>query len=424
MPSWITIVQNEIRGRCNPTDNPKGINQFAMRSPTEETKWVVTKEAVIGRVVSIEQNIAQIAHWKEEANSGVLKRCDRCEINKNRNKKKKKGCITYTHKRNIAQIVVNKDKRLRMEYNELAQALPHRCNDEVEGEKVVNVQLYVDKISKGTKILLEKNSEHIHITNENWPSTQKALLSTIAILAVVMPNAAKINIKTDIKETKQIVRTLTKDAKVKYEDLYKHKLWAQYMGVRAICLAKRTKFEVNLRDKMEAMKDDVQRLMIEVDYQNWVLNLIAVQLNGINICHGVRRLIRHICNAKILTQFYGQNQIQELNAGHKVNWKLTYDYINWGCKPTTRHTSMTTSVLKAFKVKMLTRELLMLVVLYHRSKEKTIDPRCTRCHKALDDEVHWVWCTENEVKWSDIVEEALNEIERNTRSNLKTRRPI
>ncbi|CAG8457920.1 32573_t:CDS:2 [Gigaspora margarita] len=398
-PGWITIVQNEIRGRCNPANNPKGINQFAMRSLTEETKWVVIKEAVIGRVVSIEQNIVQIAHWKEEANSGVLKKCDGCKINKDRNKKKKKGCIIYMHKRNMAQILVNKDKRLRMDYKELVKALPHRGNGEIilrepfishDMRKSYEISEHFNKVNKGTKILLEKYGEHIYITNENWPSIQKALLSTIAMLAVVMPNAAKINIKTDIKEMKQIVRTLTKDAKAKYEDLYKYKLWAQYMGARAICLAKRTKFDINLKDKMEAMKDNAQRLTIEIDYQNWVPNLMAVQLNRINICHGVRRLVRYICNAKILIQFYRQNWIQELNVGHKVNWELTYDYINWGCKPTTRHTSMQTSVLKAFK--------------------------------ALDDEVYWLWCTGNEVKWSDIVEKVLNEIEKKHKKQFENKK--
>ncbi|CAG8571391.1 44163_t:CDS:10 [Gigaspora margarita] len=291
---WIITVQNEIRGLCNPADNTKGINQFAIRSPIEKMKWVVTKEAVIGRVVSIEQNIVQIAHWKEEANNGVLKRCDGCKINENRNKKKRREPFIPHDMRKSYEISEHFNKKNKI------REMCSRWRD----KKVLNVQLSVDKISKGTRISLEKNVEHIHITNKNWPSIQKSILSTIAMIAVVMLNAAKINIMTDVKEMKQIVATLTKDAK-------------------------RTKFEVNLRDKIEATNDDVQTLAIEIDYQNWVPNLMAVQLNGINICYGVRRLVRHICNAKILTQFYGQNRIQELNADHKVNWELTYDYINW-----------------------------------------------------------------------------------------------
>ena len=52
-------------------------------------------------------------------------------------------------------------------------------------------------------------------------------------------------------------------------------------------------------------------------------------------------------------------------------------------------------------------ELPMLLNTYYRNKNKEIDPKCPRCGNEYEDQVYWMWCTENKYTMKQAIKEIL-----------------
>ncbi|CAG8479958.1 5462_t:CDS:2 [Gigaspora rosea] len=79
-----------------------------------------------------------------------------------------------------------------------------------------------------------------------------------------------------------------------------------------------------------------------------------------------------------------------------------------------RTTDPTKEELKAFKVKILMQELPTLLTLHTRDPNKYKDSICKLYQKEVDDQRHWMICSENEVSLEEVTEATLKEVEEKT----------
>ncbi|RIB13164.1 hypothetical protein C2G38_2198564 [Gigaspora rosea] len=83
-------------------------------------------------------------------------------------------------------------------------------------------------------------------------------------------------------------------------------------------------------------------------------------------------------------------------------------------RPLARTTDPTKEELKAFKVKILMQELPTLLTLHTRDPNKYKDSICKLYQKEVDDQRHWMICSENEVSLEEVTEATLKEVEEKT----------
>ena len=79
----------------------------------------------------------------------------------------------------------------------------------------------------------------------------------------------------------------------------------------------------------------------------------------------------------------------------KIDWKLTFEYLNFQNKPLSRNTNSLKSLLKTFKIKILTSELPTHLNLYNRNPKAHNNPFCTKCPHVLVDTHHMLICLYN-----------------------------
>src|SRR6185437_2507858 len=94
----------------------------------------------------------------------------------------------------------------------------------------------------------------------------------------------------------------------------------------------------------------------------------------------------------------------------KINWKLFYEYLNYGSRPLQRSTSPKESVGKSFKIKFFMDELPTMKNMYKRDKKKNKADTCWICLKEVETNDHWIECRDNEVSKDELIFNAISKI--------------
>jgi hypothetical protein len=138
--------------------------------------------------------------------------------------------------------------------------------------------------------------------------------------------------------------------------------------------------------------------------------------------HQIPKILQH---AETMTIWNNQNRIKNITKClPNINWKLTFKYLNFQNKPLSRNTDPKKSILKTFKVIILTSELPTHLTLYNRNPKSYPNPHCAKCPNIPEDILHMLICPHNQVELKEIIKEAItkncedNEIESSIASDL------
>ncbi|RIB22242.1 hypothetical protein C2G38_2174453 [Gigaspora rosea] len=86
----------------------------------------------------------------------------------------------------------------------------------------------------------------------------------------------------------------------------------------------------------------------------------------------IRKLLNKLAKANNINNWATLTRIQNwLTQDFKVNWKLTYEHLNYNSQPLARKTDSESKEIKAFKVKILMQKLPTLLTLHIRDPSKT-----------------------------------------------------
>src|SRR6185437_10806669 len=94
----------------------------------------------------------------------------------------------------------------------------------------------------------------------------------------------------------------------------------------------------------------------------------------------------------------------------KINWKLFYEYLNYGSRLLQRSTSPKESVVKSFKIKFFLDELPTMENMYKRDKKKYKANTCRRYLKNVETNDHWIECQNNEVSKDELIYNTVSKI--------------
>src|SRR6185437_16251700 len=126
----------------------------------------------------------------------------------------------------------------------------------------------------------------------------------------------------------------------------------------------------------------------------------------------MRKFMKQLIKVRIIAEWSSQNRIEELKHKTAIDWSATFNSLNKEERPLARIIFTKASIIKSFKVKMMINQLPTLLNIYYRDKNKEIDPKCPRCGNEYEDQVHWIWCTENKYTMKQVIKEILEALER------------
>ncbi|CAG8853776.1 27540_t:CDS:1, partial [Gigaspora margarita] len=78
--------------------------------------------------------------------------------------------------------------------------------------------------------------------------------------------------------------------------------------------------------------------------------------------------------------------------------------------PLVRKTDLKSEELKAFKIKILMQELLILLTLHMRNPIKNKEIACKLYLKEVDNQQYWLTCSKNELSLEEVIKITLNEV--------------
>ncbi|CAG8759918.1 24989_t:CDS:2, partial [Gigaspora rosea] len=124
-----------------------------------------------------------------------------------------------------------------------------------------------------------------------------------------------------------------------------------------------------------------------------IINTYIPKLKNETFPHNLFRLLRHLQNARIVTDWHCSNRIQRWNVPpEEIDWQITYSNINYHNKALAVKTHPKQSDIRAFKLKLILNELPTFENLHIRHKDKYNNGLCKRCQMEDETTIHMLTC--------------------------------
>ncbi|CAG8841064.1 9934_t:CDS:2, partial [Gigaspora margarita] len=209
IPKWFKEIGEAIKDQENLSTEGFELNPFTLKETKEEDlqngRWLITKEGLIGRVKNIKGKRIILSHWNTESNV-ITEKC--------------RGCIEHAATRMTAGLITKAFKLLITKYEEL-----------------------------GNKKEIEVESIKLKIQNIVWPSEEKLVLISLAILIAICKEKALVKINTNSEMMMKVKKRLENQTIIKIA-LIKGNLGHFTYTVKLMLEAKCTKIEIRVNKNL------------------------------------------------------------------------------------------------------------------------------------------------------------------------------
>src|SRR6185437_13989321 len=390
-----------------------------------------------------------------------ISRCQGCEIHNMSNR------VNCAFKRDIStnlyRIQIDSNKRVRAELNVLKKKITQQVINQpriatstlhfnpkirrqqeliqraIKEEKIqqelmeirekvsqTNQQEHIVKMEVTEKRVDEERSEIVAVwklENSNitfsqavrtWPSKTKQILTAITCILLVIPNNHKVDIKVNQRMVQSIEEQRVKETTKGISSLLgKVKHWTSWATLYTISGRKNIGWSVTYSEQIQNMITQAENTRVfDLQHDNIRYDIYVMRWHDEQCPGNIRRFIRHLQNTMNAAHWQSQERLQKWNKQReKINWKLFYEYLNYGSRPLQRSTNPKESVGKSFKIKFFMDELPTIPTMenmYKRDKKKYKADTCRRCLKEVETNDHWIECRDNEISKDKLIFNAVS----------------